>query len=381
MTMTWSAAFRSAPVSPYESLTLVYPSRGFHDETLRQVVRVRGRGERLRVRLSNLYGKQPLTIARTRVAALEAGSSIIASTDTAVTFGGTPHVTIDVGEEAVSDPLDFATTTETDLAVSTYHASETGPVTYHPFALQTGYVARDNVVSHPKLPDPEEVEPRFYLSGIDVWTPQARRVVAAFGDSLTDGVGTTPNANLRYPDLLARRVSGSDLSVVNLGISGNRLLSDVFGERGIARFDRDVLALPGVTHLVLELGLNDIGIPGMFGLPAVPVAELAAGLTSIAERAKRHGLTTIIATLTPFGGAATINPGFDTPENEDKRQQLNQWIRASRELGRVADLDRALHDPAAPSNLLPSYDSGDHVHLNDAGAKVVADVVAQILLS
>jgi lysophospholipase L1-like esterase len=169
--------------------------------------------------------------------------------------------------------------------------------------------------------------------------------------------------------------------VVNLGISGNRLLSDVFGERGIARFDRDVLALPGVTHLVLELGLNDIGMPGMFGLPAVPVAELAAGLTSITERAKRHGLTTIIATLTPFGGAATINPGFDTPENEDKRQQLNQWIRASPELGTVADLDRELHDPAAPANLLSSYDSGDHVHLNDAGAKVVADVISHLLLS
>ncbi|WP_371782792.1 SGNH/GDSL hydrolase family protein [Streptosporangium subroseum] len=381
MTMRWTAAFRSAPVSPYESMTLIHPSRGFGNETLRQVVRVRGGGDRLRVRFSNLYGKQPLTIASTRVAALESGSSIIATTDTAITFDGTPHVTIGVGAEAVSDPVDFATTAETDLVVSTYYASETGPATYHPFALQTGYVARGDVVSHPELSDPEEVESRFHLSGLDVWTRARRHVVAVFGDSLADGVGTTPGADLRYPDLLARRVSEPGMSVINLGIAGNRLLTDVFGERGITRFDREVLATPGVTHAIVQLGVNDIGMPGMFGLPAVPVADLIAGLTSIAERAKRHGLTTIIATVTPFGGAAGVTPGFDTPESEETRQRLNQWIRANQEFDAVADLDRVLHDPAVPAALLPRYDSGDHIHPSDAGAEVIADVLFRALIS
>jgi lysophospholipase L1-like esterase len=380
MTMTWTAAFRSAPVSPYESMTLIHPSRSFHDETLRQIVRVRGGGQRLRLRLSNLYGKQPLTITRTRVAALGTTSSIVASTDTEVTFTGTFYVAVPIGEEVVSDPIDFPTTTETDLAVSTYHAVETELVAYHPFALQTGYVARGDVASHPDMPDPEEVASRFYLSGIDAWTPTGRRVVAAFGDSLTDGVGTTPGANLRYPDLLARQVAEANMTVINLGIAGNRLLSDVFGERGIARFDRDVLASPGVTHLVLQIGLNDIGMPGMFGLPPVPAADLIAGLTAIVERARQHGLTTIISTVTPFGGAAAIAPGLDTAENEETRQRLNHWIRTNPGLGAVADLDRALHDTATPNYLLPSYDSGDHMHPNDVGAKVIADTVAQILL-
>ncbi|BCB74463.1 hypothetical protein Pflav_008730 [Phytohabitans flavus] len=376
------AAFRSAPVSPQEQMTLVHPPRGFHDETLRQIVRVRGGSDRLRVRISNLYGNRPLTITRTQVAALESGSSTATSTDTAVTFAGAVYVTVAAGEEVVSDPVEFVTTAETDLAISTYLAGETGLVTYHPFALQTGYVAQGDMASAPMLPGAHEVASRFHLSGIDLWRPEGGGLVAAFGDSQTDGVGTTPDANRRYSDQLARRLSPANLSVVNLGIAGNRLLTDVFGERGIARFDRDVVALPGgVTHLVLELGLNDIGMPGMFGLPAVSVADLTAGITAIVERARRHGMTTIVATLTPFGGAAAIVPGFDTPENEEKRQQVNQWIRATPDLGGIADLDRAVGDPAAPTNLLPHYDSGDHIHLNDAGAGRVAEVVARAILS
>jgi lysophospholipase L1-like esterase len=380
VTETWTAAFRSAPVSPYEP-TLVYPSRSLEDQTLRQIVRVHGGGDRLRVRLSNLYGKELLTIARTRIARHATGSAITPGTDTQVTFGGTPGVSIDAGHEAVSDPVDLATTTETDLAISTYHATPCGPATYHPFALQTGYVAAGDATSRPEPPNPEETEPRFHLTGIDVLTSPGRRIVAAFGDSLTDGVGTTPGANLRYTDQLARRVAAANMSLINLGIAGNRLLTDVFGESGTARFDRDVLATPGVTHLILELGLNDICLPGMLGTPRVSADELIDGYTTIAEHARRHDLTTVIATLTPFSGAETIGPGFDNPENEELRQRINRWIRTSGEFDAVADLDQALRDPAAPASLAPAYDSGDHIHPNDAGAQAIADVVSGALLS
>ncbi|MEV1174998.1 GDSL-type esterase/lipase family protein [Nonomuraea sp. NPDC049784] len=378
MTQTWIAAFRSAPVSPYEP-TLVYPSRSFDDQTLRQIVRVRGGGDHLRVRFSNLYGKEPLTIARTRVALHATGSAIAPGTDIEATFGGTSDVTIDAGHEAVSDPVGLATTTETDLVISTYYATPCGPATYHPFALQTGYVAAGDATSQPELLHPEEAEPRFHLTGVDVLTSPGRRVVAAFGDSLSDGVGTTPGANLRYTDRLDRRTTAADMSVINLGIAGNRLLTDVFGERGTARFDRDVLAAPGVTHLILELGLNDICLPGMLGTPQVSADELIDGYTTIAERARHHGLTTVITTLTPFSGAEAISPGFDNPENEELRQRINRWIRSSREFDAVADLDRALRDPAAPATLYPDYDSGDHIHANAAGAQAIADTVAKAL--
>ncbi|MFG1684132.1 GDSL-type esterase/lipase family protein [Nonomuraea sp. NPDC049269] len=373
---TWTAAFRSAPVSAYESMTLIHPSRAFNDQTLRQVVRVRGAGDRLRIRLSNQYGKQPLTITRTSVATHDTRSSIRAGTDTAVTFEGTGQVTIDAGAEAVSDPVDFAIAGESDLAVSTYHASAAGPATYHPFALQTGYVVAGDAVSRTHLTGAEEVESRFHLGGIDIGAPEGRRVVAAFGDSLTDGVGTSHGTHHRYPDLLAGRLA--DTSVINLGIAGNRLLSDVFGERGIARFERDVLAAPGMTHVVVELGLNDIGLPGMLGLPAVPADELIDGLGSLARQAARAGLTAVVATLTPFGGADGVSPGFDTPEGERTRQRVNQWIRAH--VDAVADLDRALRDPAAPAVLRSDYDSGDHIHPNDAGAEAMADIVARAVL-
>lgn len=380
MTETWTAAFRSAPVSPYEP-TLVYSSRGFDDQTVRQIVRVRGGGDRLRVRLSNLYGKEPLTIAGTRIALHATGSATAPGTDTEVTFGGTPDVTIDAGHEAVSDPVGLATTTETDLAISTYLATPCGPATYHPFALRTGYVAAGDATAQPELPHPEEIDPCFHLTGIDVLTSPGRRVVAAFGDSLTDGVGTTPGANLRYTDQLTRRAAAANMSLINLGIAGNRLLTDVFGESGTARLDRDVLTAPGVTHLILELGLNDICLPAMLGTPRASADGLIDGYTAVAERARRHGLTTVIATLTPFGGAEAISPGFDDAENEELRQRINEWIRTSEEFDAVADLDQALRDPAAPATLAPAYDSGDHVHPGDAGARAIADAIAGALLS
>ncbi|MEV5575247.1 GDSL-type esterase/lipase family protein [Spirillospora sp. NPDC052269] len=380
MPQTWIAAFRSAPVSPDEP-PLVHPSRGFEDQTFRQIVRVRDGGDRLRVRLSNLYGKEPLTIARTRVALHAAGSAIVPCTDTQVTFGGgAPDVTIEVGNEAVSDPVEFATAGETDLVVSTYQATPCGPATFHPFALQTAYVAAGDATSQPELTHPEESESRFHLTGIDVLSSPGHRVVAAFGDSLTDGVGTTAGAGLRYTDQLARRTAAANMSVVNLGIAGNRLLTDVFGESGTARFERDVLTAPGVTHLIVQFGLNDICLPGMLGTSPVSANELIDGYTAIAEHARRHGLTAVIATITPFGGAEAISSGFDTPENEELRRHVNEWIRTSGEFHAVADLDQALRAPAAPATLAPAYDSGDHMHPNDAGAQVMADAIADALL-
>ncbi|WP_390622621.1 GDSL-type esterase/lipase family protein [Amycolatopsis viridis] len=129
------------------------------------------------------------------------------------------------------------------------------------------------------------------------------------------------------------------------------------------------------------LGLNDIGLPGMLNEPALPVTDLIGALSALATRARRHGIKPIIATVTPFAGAAGAGPGFDTPEAQSTRRRLNQWIRTNDAYDAVADLDRALRDPAAPAALHPGYDSGDHIHPNDAGAQVIAHTVADALLA
>ncbi|GAA1534674.1 hypothetical protein GCM10009678_16280 [Actinomadura kijaniata] len=357
---TWTAAYRSAMVSPFESMTLVHGPRGFADQTVRQVVRVRGEGERLRVRFSNLYGARPLVVGR-----VVAGGA-------AVTFGGGARVTVGVGEEAVSDPFAFPLKGEADLTVSAYLPEETGPATYHPFALRTTWIAPGDG----DAPGGEESESGFFLSGVDVAAEAGRPVVAAFGDSLTDGVGTTPGADRRYPDVLARLVPAA--SVVNLGIAGNRLVSDEFGERGVARFAREVPAVPGVTHAVVQVGLNDIGMPVVFDVPPVTFDELTAGYRAIAGTAARHGITAVVATVTPFGGAQP--PGVDLAAEEALRRRLNAWLRANEAgFAAVADLDAALRDPADPSALRPDHDSGDHLHPDDAGAEAMAETVARAL--
>ncbi|MFC4116545.1 GDSL-type esterase/lipase family protein [Nonomuraea zeae] len=195
-----------------------------------------------------------------------------------------------------------------------------------------------DAVSHPDLPGGEPLQSRFFLSGIDLWAPADRQVVAAVSDSL----------------------------------------ADVLGERGLARFNRDLLTVPDVTHVVVRLGVNDIGMPGMFDLPQPPTSDLIAGLSALAEQARQRALKAAIATITPFSGAAL--PGFDTPESEQARQRLNRRIRANQAYDAVAELDRALRDPPAPAALRPDYDSGDHVHPNDAGAQAMADTIAKALL-
>lgn len=380
-TESWTAAFRSSPVGPHEELTFGRPSRSFAGRTVRQVVPAHRAGDRLRIRLGNLFGAQPLVIAHTAVAVHDRGSAVVEGSSTPVTFGGAPSVRITPGTEAVSDPVAFPPGSGSGLVVSGYLPGPTGRGDCHPFALRTGYLADGDHVHARRLPGAEEFRSRFHLSGIDVATPPGHRVVALFGDSLTDGVGTTDDADRRYPDHLARRLRTAGMSVVNLGIAGNRLLSDGFGECGSSRLDREVFATPGVTHVVVQLGLNDILTPGTCGPPGTTEAAITAGLAGVAERARRHGLRVLVATVTPFGGAATVSPVFDASGSETVRQRVNRWIRSGHGtlFDAVVDFDRGLADPGTPATLRPEYDSGDHLHPNDAGAEVLAELVHRAL--
>ncbi|GAA4463882.1 SGNH/GDSL hydrolase family protein [Phytohabitans houttuyneae] len=360
--MSWTAGFRSAVISPYEQIQLSEP-RGFADQTVRQVLHMAGGGERVRVHLTNRYGRAPLTIG---AAAVATGRE-----QAAVLFDGAEKLTIPAGQEAVSDPVEVAVAGGADLVLTLYLPERTGLATYSHMPMQVAYVAGGNHVTSAGLPEAEEVEARFYVSGVDVFTPAESPVAVAFGDSWFEGVGSTTGANNRSVDYLNRRLTRG--WVVNQGIAGNRLLRDEVGEHALARFERDVLSVPGVTHVLVHFGINDLGLPGMAGEPPATADALIAGFTTLADRAHKAGLTILAATIGPFAGA--IYPGVSTPAGLAVRREVNDWIRTTDTFDAVFDVARAVENPQAPDYIHPALDTGDGMHLNDDGARAMAGAV------
>ncbi len=369
MTTTWVAGFRSAVLSPHEAIQ-IKPSRGFHDQTLRQILRLDGGGKALRVLLSNEYGKEPLVIEAARLAVRTSGSAVDPATDTPLRFGGATEVVIPVGERLHSDPVALAVSAGTDLALTLRLPEDTGLATYAHTPSQNAYLLPGNAVAA-DFTGAEEIDGRYYVTGVDVLAPEGTAIAVAFGDSWFEGVGTSTGANERFPDQLNRRLDRG--WVVNQGIGGNRLLTDEVGLRGLARFERDVLQVPGVTHVLFHFGLNDVGLPGMSGELPATAEDLIAGFTALAGRARSNGLTTIGMTMGPYAG--TIYPGIDTPEGRAVRREVNAWIRTSTVFDTVVDVAAAVQDPDAPEFIRADLDSGDHLHLNDAGAHAMAAAV------
>ncbi|MFI9559179.1 SGNH/GDSL hydrolase family protein [Nonomuraea endophytica] len=360
--MIWIAGFRTAVINPYEQIQLTEP-RGFADQTVRQVLHMAGGGERLRVSLTNRYGRTPLTIAAATVAT-EHGQA-------ALTFDGAEKVTIPPGEEITSDAIDLPVAPGADLLLSLYLPEETGLATYSHRPAETAHIVGGNHVTALSLPDAEQVEGRFYVSGVDVLAPDDTAIAVAFGDSWFEGVGSTTSANNRSVDFLNRRLKRG--WVVNRGIAGNRLLRDEVGEHGLARFDRDVLSIPGLTHVLVHFGINDLGLPGMSGEPPVTADALIEGFKALARRAHKADLKILAATIGPFAGA--IYPGISTPAGLATRREVNAWIRTTDTFDAVFDVARAVENPEAPDHIHPDLDSGDGMHLNDKGAQAMANAV------
>ena len=360
--MIWTAGFRSAVISPYEQIQLNEP-RGFADQTVRQVLHMAGGGERLRVRLTNRYGRTPLTIAAA-TAATEYGQA-------SLTFDGAARLIIPPGEEAVGDPIDLPVAPGADLTLSLYLPEETGLATYSHMPMEIAQIVGGNHVTSPALPGAEQVEARFYVSGVDMLAPDDTAIAVAFGDSWFEGVGSTTSANNRSVDWLNRRLERG--WVVNQGIAGNRLLRDEVGEHGLARFDRDVLSVPGLTHVLVHFGINDLGLPGLSGEPPATSDALIEGFKVLAHRAHKADLKILTATIGPFGGA--VQPGISTPEGLLARREVNDWIRTTDTFDAIFDVARTVENPEAPDYIHPALDSGDGMHLNDDGAQAMASSV------
>ncbi|HWI83303.1 SGNH/GDSL hydrolase family protein [Ramlibacter sp.] len=348
----------------------------FNNQTVRQVLRLSLGGDTLRIKLSNLFGKAPLTFSGVRVARSTGGSSIDVSSDFAVTFNGQTAVTVPVGGEVYSDIVPLATAPLANLAVSMYFAGAVTIGTIHPVARQTAYSIPGNQLSTGTLATAsvDPWAPYYALAAVETSSTEATRLVVAFGDSHTDGVGSTTDAAKRFPNLLDDRLKAAGLrrtGIVNEGIGGNRWLNDFAGPSGNSRLDRDLLNVPGATHAIILMGINDIG----FSVSPAPSQDVTAeqitgAIANAVTRAKGRGIKVALGTLLPYKGA-----DYFSAAGETKRQAVNAWIRASSGADAVIDFDAVMRSSADPAVLNPAYDSGDHLHPNDAGYAAMAAAV------
>lgn len=382
-TTKWAASWYGAPQLYDEPPLNGKPAKSFQNQTVRQIMTVSAGGTSLRVRVSNLYGTATLNIAGMRVAKSTTGSSIDAASDKGVTFNGQASVSVPAGQELNSDPVDFEVAANGTVAVSTFVSSTAGVETIHLLGLQSNYVAAGNVTSSATLAPTETNTFYAWVTGIDVVNPATTKVIVAFGDSITDGYASTANENRRYPNVLSRTLlsgaNGSTYSVVNAGISGNRWSFNGVGPNGNGRFTGDVLGRAGVTHAVLLLGINDFGIPSLLGNMAEQVTSdaIIQSISNAAAAARARGVKVYVGTLGPFAG--TLFPGYYTAEGEAKRQAVNAFARSTNLIDGVIDFDAAIRDPANPGSMLAAYDSGDHLHPNDAGYELMAATAAAVL--
>jgi lysophospholipase L1-like esterase len=343
-----------------------------NNQTLRQIVRVTAGGDRLRVTLTNAFGTNALAIGAARIALRTGEANIFADSGQPLTFSGRTAFEIPARAVAVSDPVMLKVPAFADLAIDLFFPGETGSevVTIHRSAHQTSYLsAAGNHVGVANFPVAERVTAWYFLGDVEVAAPRSGPVIVTLGDSITDGTASTPDANRRWPDYLARRLGKG--AVLNAGIGGNRLLSDSIPEFGyniLARFNRDVLMHAGATHVVILEGINDVGNARDNAAPSAP--DLIAALKQLIDRAQGRGLKAIGATLTPFGGAA-----YFTESGEAKRQAVNAWIRTGHAYDGVIDFDRAVLDPAEPTKFKRSFDSGDHLHPSDAGYEAMGNAI------
>lgn len=390
----WIGTWAAAPQHPGQGHV-----QSFRNQTLRLIVHTSAGGKTVRVKISNVFGDQPLVIGSAHIARRTDGANIDPSSDRILKFDKQSSITIPAGSLAVSDPVDLDVSALSDLAISLFLPRPAAATTLHILAQQTNYVSpgAGDFAAQMSFPVAKTISFWPFLAGVDVIASRRGAAVVAFGSSLTDGDGSTQDANRRWPDILAERLQRNgyaEVGVLNEGIIGNRLLSDnqdprqlggppplgpvfeqlgpAIGEAGLKRFERDVLSQTKVKYVILGLGVNDILFPGSF-VPAtegVSSQDLILGYRQLIARAHKNGVRVIGTTIPPFEHALFRNPlfqSFYTPEKEKLRQGVNAWIRHTGEFDGMIDFDTTVRDPNRPTQLLPAYDSGDHLHVNDAG--------------
>ncbi|QEU93018.1 SGNH/GDSL hydrolase family protein [Streptomyces kanamyceticus] len=385
--VAWTAAWAASPQRPSTGFKANWSEAGFDEQTLRQIVRVTEGGDRARIRLSNAYGTSPLRIASATVARTTKGASVEKGSVRRLTFDGKRAVTIPAGSQLSSDKADLELDPFESVTVTLHLAGTTGPATFHSQSFATSYRADGDHTadtgSRAFDESAESTESWYYLSGVDVSgrsvKPGGRDGVVLFGDSITDGFASSTDLNRRWSDALAERLAkaGKQRPVLNAGIGGNMVLNDSawYGEKSANRFSRDALDLPGTGTVVVLEGLNDIGYsetdkPTYKPAPVVSARELINGHKKLIREARAKGVRVVGATLLPLGGSDHYGTHSAAVSDE-----FNEWVRTSGAYDAYVDFDKALADPADPERIAPAYDSGDHLHPNDAGYRAMARAV------
>ncbi|GII30343.1 SGNH/GDSL hydrolase family protein [Planotetraspora mira] len=355
--VTWGASAERQDAGPAD--------RGY-----RMIVRTSVGGTDMRIRVSNAFGEHPVTFASAYAGLRKQGAELVRDTNRRLAFGGAASVTVPAGETVLSDPLPGELAAQSDLVISLYVTGAQGPTTGHGMAMQTSYAAAgDHTAEEGAANWTDPIGSWHWLDAISVETSTAISSVVTLGDSITDGWASTADRNRRWPDHLSRRLQAASgitvKGVANEGISGNKVLADGAGQAALNRLQRDVLSQPGVSTVFLLEGINDIKAH-----TGVTVDDMIAGYRQIIDRAHAAGKWVVGATVLPYQGWYEYDAA-----GEAVRQSVNEWIRTGGEFDAVSDLDKVMRDPCDQHRMLPSFDSGDHLHPNDTGMRAMADAV------
>ncbi|GAA3354479.1 SGNH/GDSL hydrolase family protein [Streptomyces antimycoticus] len=391
---SWVRSWGASPQAAHDGLGSLNDYPALADVTLRQVVRISGGGRRVRIRFTNEFGTAPFTIGAARVGLAAPGGGVRPGSEHVLTFSGASSVTVPAGAPILSDPVDLHLPALAKLSISLYLPGRVETCTCHDPALETGWRIPGDAVASPTLPENADVLPvRALISAVELLPDAPAKAIVVVGDSRSDGAGSTPDTNHSWPELLAERLAERGVAtgyVSNQGISGNRMLNNGIGVAAAARFDRDVLATPGLGYVVLSVGGNDLAISfaprdgdGPLAeflkvFPGAPVTrdDVIAGYRQLSARAHDHGVRVYATTIAPYEGVEVY-----TPEGESARQAVNEWIRTSGAFDAVLDFDAVWRDPARPGRIREDFHIGDHLHGNDAGYRALADSIDLSLFS
>lgn len=378
----WITTWAASPQKVWNK-DFVFPTNipdQISNQTIKQISQISLGGEAVRLVFTNQYGDQPLSIDKTTVGLIK-GQSLKSKNAYPVYFSGKLKAQVLPGKQLMSDPIQLPVPDHAQLMVNTFIQKPTTFKTFHWDAKQTSWLITGNQTANLNTPSSaKKTTARLLLSAIEVKPKRKAHVVAVIGDSITDGATATLDANTRWTDFLAKRLSPHQIAVINSGISGNRLLTDGMGDSALERLQKEVFQYSGVKTLIVLVGINDISWPGTAFAPKqqIPTFEaLTQGYKRVVDEAHRQGIQVIGATLLPFSGALPNTPldNYYQPNKDQLRQRINHWIRTSHTFDRVLDLEQGLKDSKHPDRLNPIYDSGDHLHPNDRGNQQMANLV------